>query len=38
MVAIRSVAHFNNPVSDIEKSTRFYTEVLGCRHRPEAAL
>jgi Bleomycin resistance protein-like N-terminal len=38
MVAIRSVAHFSIPVSDIEKSTRFYTEVLGCRHRPEAAL
>jgi len=38
MVAIRSVAHFSSLVSDIEKSTRFYTEVLGCRHRPEAAL
>jgi catechol 2,3-dioxygenase-like lactoylglutathione lyase family enzyme len=38
MVAIRSVAHFSIPVSDIEKSTRFYTELLGCRHRPEAAL
>jgi hypothetical protein len=59
-VAIRSVAHFSIPVSDIlarpcaaaaarppppvsailrgQKSTRFYTEVLGCRHRPEAAL
>ena len=38
MVAIRSVAHFSILVSDIEKSTRFYTEVLGYRHRPEAAL
>ena len=38
MVAIRSVAHFSILVSDIEKSTRFSTEVLGCRHRPEAAL
>jgi catechol 2,3-dioxygenase-like lactoylglutathione lyase family enzyme len=38
MVAIRSVAHFSILISDIEKSTRFYTEVLGSRHRPEAAL
>ena len=29
MVAIKSVAHFS--ISDIEKSTRFYTEVVGCR-------
>ena len=32
MVAIKSVAHFSIPVSDIAKSTRFYTEVVGCRH------
>ena len=32
MVAIRSVAHFSIPVSDVERSTRFYTEVVGCRH------
>ena len=32
MVAIKSVAHFSIPVSDIGKSTRFYTEVVGCRH------
>jgi glyoxylase I family protein len=32
MVAIKSVAHFSIPVSDIGKSTRFYTEVIGCRH------
>ena len=38
MVANRSVADFSIPVSDIEKSTRFYTEVLGCRHRPQTAL
>jgi catechol 2,3-dioxygenase-like lactoylglutathione lyase family enzyme len=31
MVAIKSLAHFSIPVSDIEKSTRFYTEVVGCR-------
>ena len=32
MVAIKSVAHF----SDIGKSTRFYTEVVGCRHEARA--
>jgi glyoxylase I family protein len=32
MVAIKSVAHFSIPVSDVEKSTRFYTEIVGCRH------
>ena len=32
MVALKSVAHFSIPVSDVERSTRFYTEVVGCRH------
>ena len=32
MVAIRGVAHFSIPVSDIAKSTQFYTEIIGCRH------
>ena len=32
MVAIKSVAHFSIPVSDIERSTRFYTDIVGCRH------
>src|SRR5260370_6072487 len=32
MVDIKSVVHFSIPVSDIEKSTRFYTEMVGCRH------
>jgi catechol 2,3-dioxygenase-like lactoylglutathione lyase family enzyme len=32
MVSIKSVAHFSIPVSDIANSTRFYTEVVGCRH------
>ena len=32
MVAIKAVAHFNIPVSDVPKSTQFYTEVVGCRH------
>ena len=32
MVALKGVAHFSIAVSDLEKSTRFYTEVVGCRH------
>ena len=32
MVAIKSVAHFSIPVSDVAKSTGFYTEIVGCRH------
>jgi predicted enzyme related to lactoylglutathione lyase len=32
MVAITSVVHFSIPVSDVERSTRFYTEIVGCRH------
>ena len=32
MVAIKAVAHFSIPVSDVPKSSRFYTEVVGCRH------
>ena len=24
--------HFSIPVSDVERSTRFYTEIVGCRH------
>jgi catechol 2,3-dioxygenase-like lactoylglutathione lyase family enzyme len=32
MVAIKAVAHFSIPVSDVAESTRFYTEIVGCRH------
>jgi catechol 2,3-dioxygenase-like lactoylglutathione lyase family enzyme len=32
MVAIKAVAHFSIPVSDVERSRRFYTDVVGCRH------
>ena len=32
MVAIKAVAHFSIPVSDVPRSSRFYTEVVGCRH------
>ena len=32
MVAIKGMAHFSIPVSDLAKSTRFYTDIVGCRH------
>jgi len=32
MVAIQAVAHFSIPVSDVGASTRFYTDIVGCRH------
>lgn len=32
MVEIKGVAHFSIPVSDVAKSTRFYTDIVGCRH------
>jgi catechol 2,3-dioxygenase-like lactoylglutathione lyase family enzyme len=32
MVAMKAVAHFSIPVSDVPKSRQFYTEVVGCRH------
>jgi glyoxylase I family protein len=31
MVEIKGVAHFSIPVSDVDKSTRFYTEIVGCQ-------
>jgi catechol 2,3-dioxygenase-like lactoylglutathione lyase family enzyme len=27
---IKGVAHFSIPVSDVDRSTRFYTEIVGC--------
>jgi glyoxylase I family protein len=32
MVAIKAVAHFSIPVTDVARSRRFYTEIVGCRH------
>ena len=32
MVALRGMAHFSIAVSDVENSTRFYTEIVGCKH------
>ena len=31
MVELTGIAHFAIPVSDPERSTRFYTEIVGCR-------
>ena len=30
MAEIKGIAHFSIPVSDVEKSTKFYTEIVGC--------
>jgi len=32
MVELKGVAHFSIPVSDMERSRRFYTEVVGCKY------
>jgi catechol 2,3-dioxygenase-like lactoylglutathione lyase family enzyme len=31
MPVIKGVAHFSIPVSDVARSTKFYTEVVGCK-------
>ena len=31
MIELKGVAHFSIPVSDVDKSTKFYTEVVGCK-------
>ncbi len=30
MVALKGLAHFSIPVSDLERSTRFYCDIVGC--------
>ena len=32
MIEPKGIAHFSIPVTDIEKSKKFYTEIVGCRH------
>ncbi|MGH7088207.1 MAG: VOC family protein [Stellaceae bacterium] len=32
MVELKGMAHFSIPVSDIGRSTRFYCDIVGCRH------
>jgi glyoxylase I family protein len=36
MIPVKGIAHFCIPVSDLERSTKFYTEVLGCRYLSSA--
>jgi catechol 2,3-dioxygenase-like lactoylglutathione lyase family enzyme len=31
MPHIKGVAHFSIPVSDVDRSTKFYTDVVGCK-------
>jgi len=32
MIEPRGIAHFSIAVSDLKKSLKFYTEIVGCRH------
>jgi catechol 2,3-dioxygenase-like lactoylglutathione lyase family enzyme len=32
MSDIKGIAHFSIPVSDIDKSLAFYTQIVGCKH------
>ena len=32
MVAIKGMAHFSIAVSDLQKSTKFYCDIVGCKH------
>ena len=32
MVALKGMAHFSIAVSDLERSTRFYCDIVGCKH------
>jgi len=41
MPEIRGVAHFSIPVSDVDRSTKFYTEIVGCKflsQRPDKVI
>ena len=31
MADIMGVAHFSIPVSDVDRSKKFYTEIVGCK-------
>jgi catechol 2,3-dioxygenase-like lactoylglutathione lyase family enzyme len=31
MADIKGVAHFSIPVSDVDRSTKFYTDIVGCK-------
>ena len=32
MTEIKGVAHFSIPVSDMPRSKKFYTDIVGCKH------
>jgi catechol 2,3-dioxygenase-like lactoylglutathione lyase family enzyme len=41
MPAIKGIAHFSIPVSDVERSVKFYTEIVGCKllsQRPDKKI
>jgi catechol 2,3-dioxygenase-like lactoylglutathione lyase family enzyme len=41
MPDIKGVAHFSIPVSDVDRSTKFYTEIVGCKflaQRPDKVI
>jgi glyoxylase I family protein len=41
MPDIKGVAHFSIPVSDVDRSTKFYIEIVGCKflsQRPDKAI
>src|SRR5690348_9109783 len=41
MPAIKGVAHFSIPVSDVERSVKFYTDIVGCKflgQRPDKGI
>ena len=41
MADIKGVAHFSIPVSDVDRSVKFYTEIVGCRflaQRPDQGI
>ncbi len=41
MPEIKGVAHFSIPVSDVDRSVKFYTDTVGCKYlsqRPDKAI
>jgi glyoxylase I family protein len=41
MPEIKGVAHFSIPVSDVDRSVKFYTDIVGCKflaQRPDKAI
>jgi len=41
MPQIKGIAHFSIPVSDVDRSAKFYTETVGCKflsQRPDKAI